>query len=97
MLPGLSENFHPFFNCLSGHEMVSRGQWGSADEPLLETQRRRKMTKLRNMVGVAFVAMSLVTGFAINTAHAEDVCQVDPRLCDDEREIILERETIREQ
>jgi hypothetical protein len=50
------------------------------------------MTKLRNMVGVAFVAMSLLTGFAINTAHAEDVCQVDPHLCDSgDREIILER------
>jgi hypothetical protein len=54
------------------------------------------MTKLRNMVGVAFVAMSLLTGFAV-AAHAEDVCQVNPRLCDDEREIILERETIRDQ
>jgi hypothetical protein len=55
------------------------------------------MTKLRNVVGVAFVAMSLLTGFAINTAHAEDVCQVDPRLCDDEREIVLERETTTDQ
>jgi hypothetical protein len=45
------------------------------------------MTKLRNIVGVAFVAMSLLTGFAV-TAHAADVCQVDPRLCDDSREII---------
>jgi hypothetical protein len=41
------------------------------------------MTKLRNMVGVAFVAMSLLTGFAV-AAHAEDVCQVDPRICEDE-------------
>jgi hypothetical protein len=39
------------------------------------------MTKLRNIVVVAFVAMSLLTGFAV-TAHAENVCQVDPRLCD---------------
>jgi hypothetical protein len=29
------------------------------------------MTKLSNMVGVAFVAMSLLTGFAV-TAHADD-------------------------
>jgi hypothetical protein len=47
------------------------------------------MTKLRNIVGVAFVAMSLLTGFAINTAHAENVCQVDPRLCEGEQKAIV--------
>jgi hypothetical protein len=49
------------------------------------------MTKLRNIVGVAFVAMSLLSGFAINAAHAENACQVDPRLCveaQDERETL---------
>ena len=50
------------------------------------------MTKLRNVVGVAFVAMSLLTGFAINTAHAADVCQVDPRLCAEAQD---ERETLK--
>jgi hypothetical protein len=49
------------------------------------------MTKLRNMVGVAFVAMSLLTGFAINTAHAAEVCQVDPRLCEGDQRDILGR------
>jgi hypothetical protein len=52
----------------------------------LETQRRRKMTKLCNIVGVAFVAMSLLTGFAINTAHADDS---DGIISNDEREIIM--------
>ena len=47
------------------------------------------MTKLRNIVGVAFVAMSLLTGFAINTAHAADC---DGIICDDEREIIVRDE-----
>ena len=47
------------------------------------------MTKLRKMIGVAFVAMGLLTGLAVNTAHAQlsqgrgpDICQVDPRVCD---------------
>ena len=40
-------------------------------------------------VGVAFVAMSLLTGFAINTAHAADC---DGIICDDEREIIVRDE-----
>jgi hypothetical protein len=44
------------------------------------------MTKLRNIVGVAFVAMSLLTGFAINTAHADDS---DGIISSDEREIIM--------
>ena len=48
------------------------------------------MTKLRNMVGVAFVAMSLLTGFAV-AAHAENVCQVDPRLCEGDQRDILGR------
>jgi hypothetical protein len=29
------------------------------------------MTKLRNIVGIAFVAMSLLTGFAVTSAHAQ--------------------------
>jgi hypothetical protein len=44
------------------------------------------MTKLCNIVGVAFVAMSLLTGFAINTAHADDS---DGIISSDEREIIM--------
>ena len=44
------------------------------------------MTKLCNIVGVAFVAMSLLTGFAINTAHADDS---DGIISNDEREIIM--------
>jgi hypothetical protein len=46
------------------------------------------MTKLRNMVGIAFVAMSLLTGFAV-AAHAADVCQVDPRVCEGEQKAIV--------
>jgi hypothetical protein len=30
------------------------------------------MTKLRNMVGIAFVAMSLLTGFAVTSASAQE-------------------------
>jgi hypothetical protein len=41
------------------------------DEPPLKTQRIRKMTKPRNIVGIAFVAMSLLTGFA----HAQIALQ----------------------
>lgn len=52
------------------------------NEPPLEAQRRLKMTKLRNMIGVAFVAMSLLTGFAVSAAHALDICQIDPAACD---------------
>jgi hypothetical protein len=29
------------------------------------------MTKLRNIVGIAFVAMSLLTGLAVTSAHAQ--------------------------
>jgi hypothetical protein len=29
------------------------------------------MTKLRNIVGIAFVAMSLLTGLTITSAHAQ--------------------------
>ena len=41
------------------------------------------MTKLRNMVGIAFVAMSLLTGFAATSASAQEapICQVDPAVC----------------
>ncbi len=41
------------------------------------------MTKLRNMIGVAFVAMSLLTGFAVSNAHAqlytycENACELE--------------------
>jgi hypothetical protein len=34
---------------------------GGMSRPL-ETRRRRKMMQLRNMVGIAFFAMSLLTG-----------------------------------
>jgi hypothetical protein len=38
------------------------------------------MTKLRNMLGIAFVAMSLLTGFAVTAAHA---CEIfDPASCE---------------
>jgi len=37
----------------------------------LKTQRIRKITKLRNIVGIAFVAMSLLTGLAVTSAHAQ--------------------------
>ena len=42
------------------------------------------MTKLRNMVGIAFVAMSLLTGFAATSASAQEapICQIDPTICD---------------
>jgi hypothetical protein len=55
---------------------------GGMSRPL-ETRRRRKMTKLRNMVGIAFVAMSLLTGFAATSASAQEasICQVDPAVC----------------
>jgi hypothetical protein len=56
---------------------------GGMSRPL-ETRRRRKMTKLRNMVGIAFVAMGLLTGFAATSASAQEapICQVMPALCD---------------
>jgi hypothetical protein len=56
---------------------------GGMSRPL-ETRRRRKMTKLRNMVGIAFVAMGLLTGFAATSASAQTlpICQVDPAVCD---------------
>ena len=44
------------------------------------------MTKLHNMIGCAFVAMSLLTGFAINTAHADDS---DGIISSEERELII--------
>ena len=56
------------------------------------------MTKLRNMVGVAFVAMSLLTGFAV-TAHADDSIDQDGIFRSDDRMVLDggEREIIREQ
>jgi hypothetical protein len=39
------------------------------------------MTKLRNTIGFAFIALSLLTG-AVSTAHAAGICQVHPALCD---------------
>ena len=50
------------------------------------------MTKLRNMVGIAFVAMSLLTGFAATSASAQEasICQTYPRLCDDRYQEDLE-------
>jgi hypothetical protein len=53
------------------------------------------MTKLRNMVGVAFVAMSLLTGFAV-AAHADDSQDQDAILRADEDRAIADQETIRE-
>jgi hypothetical protein len=55
---------------------------GGMSRPL-ETRRRRKMTKLRNMVGIAFVAMSLLTGFAVTSASAQTLpmCEQDPDMC----------------
>ena len=38
------------------------------NEPPLRNPRRRKMTKLRNIVGIALVAMSMLTGLA----HAQE-------------------------
>ena len=56
------------------------------------------MTKLRNMVGVAFVAMSLLTGFAV-AAHADDSIDQDTIVRSDDRLILdgREQEIIREQ
>ena len=50
------------------------------------------MTKLRNMVGIAFVAMGLLTGFAATSASAQEApfCQTNPRLCDDRYQEDLE-------
>jgi hypothetical protein len=42
------------------------------------------MTKLRNMLGIAFVAMSLLTGLAVSTAHA--CVLTDPASCEDPKE-----------
>ena len=49
------------------------------------------MTKLRNMVGIAFVAMGLLTGFAATSASAQEVpiCQNDP-VCYDQYQAVLE-------
>jgi hypothetical protein len=49
------------------------------------------MTKLRNMVGVAFVAMSLLTGFAV-TAHADDATDQDAIVRSDEDRAIMDRD-----
>jgi hypothetical protein len=64
---------------------------GGMSRPL-ETRRRKKMTKLRNMVGIAFVAMSLLTGFAATSASAQEapICQVDPAVCDGQDRFIGE-------
>ena len=43
------------------------------NEPSFRNPRRRKMTKLRNIVGIAFVAMSLLTGLAVTSAPAQQV------------------------
>ena len=50
------------------------------------------MTKLRNMVGIAFVAMSLLTGFAVTSASAQEasICQIDPAVCYDRYQEDLE-------
>ena len=55
---------------------------GGMSRPL-ETRRRKKMTKLRNMVGIAFVAMSLLTGFAVTSASAQTLpmCVQDSDIC----------------
>jgi len=49
------------------------------------------MTKLRNMVGIAFVAMSLLTGFAVTSASAQTLpmCVQDPDMCFLMREPVL--------
>ena len=42
------------------------------------------MTKLRNMLGIVFVTMSLLTGFAGTTAHA---CELsDPASCEHQKD-----------
>ena len=50
------------------------------------------MTKLRNMVGIAFVAMSLLTGFAATSASAQEapICQIDPAFCAGQHQDYLE-------
>jgi hypothetical protein len=53
------------------------------------------MTKLRNMVGVAFVAMSLLTGFAV-TAHADDATDQDAIIRADQDRAIMDRDQDRE-
>jgi hypothetical protein len=40
-----------------------------------QNPRDTEMTKLRNIVGIAFVAMSLMTGFAVTSAHAQIALQ----------------------
>jgi hypothetical protein len=64
---------------------------GGMSRPL-ETRRRKKMTKLRNMVGIAFVAMSLLTGFAVTSASAQEApfCQIDPAVCAGQHQDYLE-------
>jgi hypothetical protein len=55
------------------------------------------MTKLRSIVGVAFVAMSLLTGFAISTAHADDSLDQDGLIIRaDEARLMFDQEDIRE-
>jgi hypothetical protein len=56
------------------------------------------MTKLRKMIGTAFVALGLLTGHAVNTAHAGDVssCQGNFALCEQEIERMSSVEGLRE-
>jgi hypothetical protein len=43
------------------------------------------MTKLRNIVGIALVAMSMLTGLAVTSAHAQDYSgkQLETYICED--------------
>jgi hypothetical protein len=43
------------------------------NEPPFRNPRRRKMTKLRNIVGIALVAMSMLTGLAVTSGHAQEL------------------------
>jgi hypothetical protein len=56
------------------------------------------MTKLRKMIGTAFVALGLLTGHAVNTAHAQEAfsCQSNFALCEQETERMLSVEGLRE-
>jgi hypothetical protein len=49
------------------------------------------MTKLRNMVGIAFVAMGLLTGFAATSASAQEapMCVQDSDICFVMHELVL--------
>ena len=50
------------------------------------------MMQLRNMVGIAFFAMSLLTGFAVTSASAQEApfCQIDPAVCAGQHQDYLE-------